>query len=144
MNRPLPGTVVRTSEEARKHALLLESARRRIPVNTYLAALHHAVCTGHFPDIEPNTGKIDTTPADSNLTTEQRVEVTQFMLSLALPQLKRVAPIEVDETAEVVRETLVTRPGDIRALTTDQLKDAIDSLARDLADRTPEAGTGQT
>jgi hypothetical protein len=116
------------------HALIVEAARRRIPVNSYLAALHHAICTGLMPNMAPGTGEIDPT-SGNQLSTDQRVEAIRFMLELAVPQLKRVSPPAVDSSAEVVRDVAKdpsSTPTDvkqsIRLMSTEQLRDAIITL----------------
>jgi len=140
------------SDDARKHVLRVEHARRQIPINLYLKAVHEAICTGVFPDIDPKTGDLISTNG-SPISSELRLDLTKWIVNLSMPQLKSVAPPEPDESEATLRDALNTGSDaveTVRNLTTTQLKATLHALANAKTDskppaespanRTPEAG----
>ena len=83
-----------TSAQARDRAALVEAARRAIPINTYLKMLNHVILTGEYPKVDPLTG--DFTGQFDQVSTDQRIETTKYLLDMAVPQLQRVTPAEDD------------------------------------------------
>jgi hypothetical protein len=127
----------------------MEQIRRQIPITTYIGAVHHAICTGSFPDIDPTTGKIDVTTVGMGVSTELRVDLAKWLTNLAMPGLKSIATVVAEDPVTAVAEAVTL--GDstvIRTLTTAQLKETIDALAQQsnhspesVEDRTPETRT---
>jgi len=143
---PIQKTRALTTEESRQHTLRMEQIRRQIPITTYIGAVHHAICTGIFPDIDPVTGKIDATTNGMGVSTELRVDLAKWLTNLAMPSLKSIATVLAEDPVTVVAESVTT--GDttvLRTLTTAQLKETIDALTQQstqpVEDRTPEART---
>lgn len=142
------------SDDARKHVLRVEHARRQIPINLYLKAVHEAICTGIFPDLDPTTGALISTNG-SPISSELRLDLTKWIVNLSMPQLKSVAPPEPDESEATLRDAMnigdTAAVENVRNLTTTQLKATLHALANakanpkpvaePFASGTPEAGT---
>ena len=79
-----------TSKESRERAAFVESARRALPVGTYLAMLNHAALTGELPVVDVATGQL--TSKTEQISTDQRLDIARYLIDKAVPNLIRVEP----------------------------------------------------
>lgn len=105
-------------QQARERSAQIESARQGIPVNAYLKMLHHAACTGEMPHYDPDTGKL--TGTSDHVAPKERLDVIQYLVDKALPDLQRAPAALEDTLSEHDLDNLA--PKDVANMTTDQLK----------------------
>lgn len=112
-----------TSKDARDRAALIEAARRALPIGTYLQMLNHAALTGDLPVVDTVTGQL--TSQTEKISSDQRLDITRFLINKALPDLIRVEPAQDDGLKDASSENL--SPDDLSKLPTDSIRALIEA-----------------
>lgn len=112
-----------TSAVARDRAAFVESARRAIPIGTYLQMLNHAVLTGEMPIADPMTGQL--TSQTDKITTDQRMDLAKYLINKALPDLIRVEPAGDDGLKDASTDNIGA--DDLSKLPTDSIRALIEA-----------------
>lgn len=112
-----------TSKDARDRAAYLEQARRALPIGTYLQMLNHAALTGELPTVDTLTGSL--TNQTEKISTDQRLDITRFLINKALPDLIRVEPPQDDGLKDASSQTVSA--DDLRNLPTDSIRALIEA-----------------
>lgn len=108
-----------SSQASRERAVFVEQARQGVPINAYMRLLHVAAMTGELPHYDPDTGK--PTGTSDQLDAQARISIAEYLLDLAVPKLKSVAPPS-DEGMPSANEVSKLAPSDLQALSTDALR----------------------
>lgn len=94
----------------------VERARRLLPVNQYLYMLHTGATTGYFPRLDTEGHPIPRdTDGKDDLSTHERVALTETLLSKVMPDAK------YEHEPDAIEATLV-QPDEIQTLPSEKLQ----------------------